>query len=361
MAKKNHFYWLDWMRFIAAFMVVVCHARGYNWVEWGGLPKVDQTPIIKLFFAATRAGREWVVIFFVLSGFLVGGGVISRCLSGTFNLRLFVIDRFSRIWVPLVPSLFLTLGVALYCGLPHSSIDLLGNLFALQGVCFKNFGHNEPLWSLSYEVWFYVLIGAIGVILSRELQGRVVAVFVILISCIVFTRLSPDFLYCWLLGAFCFFLISERKRPGLVVISIIIAVFGALISQLQSDTLSVSKSHLIDALPGRNVACLIESTGIGILIASICRQQPSSDLWIKLDRFGTSMAAFSYTLYLTHYPILGLWEHFIPQRSPNFNLLSFVIFVAKICSCLLVGWLLYLPFEAKTPSVRAWMKRIWSA
>jgi peptidoglycan/LPS O-acetylase OafA/YrhL len=35
MKNKKHFYWLDWMRFIAAFMVVICHSRGYNWVEGG--------------------------------------------------------------------------------------------------------------------------------------------------------------------------------------------------------------------------------------------------------------------------------------------------------------------------------------
>jgi peptidoglycan/LPS O-acetylase OafA/YrhL len=130
MENKKHFYWLDWMRFIAAFMVVICHSRGYNWVEWGSLSKVDQTTLIKLFFASTRAGLEWVIIFFVLSGFLVGGGVISRCLKGAFDLRLFAIDRVSRIWVPLIPALLITLGVAHYCGLPASLGDLLGNAFA---------------------------------------------------------------------------------------------------------------------------------------------------------------------------------------------------------------------------------------
>ena len=94
---KKHFYWLDWMRFIAAFMVVVCHSRGYNWVDWGSLPRVDHTALIRWFFAVTRAGLEWVVVFFVLSGFLVGGGVIRRSLDRTFDVRLFAIDNIANL------------------------------------------------------------------------------------------------------------------------------------------------------------------------------------------------------------------------------------------------------------------------
>jgi peptidoglycan/LPS O-acetylase OafA/YrhL len=361
MENKKHFYWLDWMRFVAAFMVVVCHSRGFNWVEWVSLSKIDQTPLIKLFFAGTRAGGEWVVVFFVLSGFLVGGGVISKCLKGIFDLRLFVIDRVSRIWVPLIPALLLTLGVALYCRLPVSVKDLVGNTLALQGVFFRNFGHNEPLWSLSYEVWFYIMIGTVGVILSGKTKSQTGTAFMLLLGFMVFTRLSSDFLHCWLLGAFCFFLVSEKKRYGLVLTAVILALLGAGISQLQADSLSVSKSHLMNILPGRNIACLIESAGIGLLIASICKLQPSSSILVKIDRIGTLLASFSYTLYLTHYPILNLWEHFIPERSPSITAVSFAIFIAKIVSCLLVGLLLYLPFEAKTPAVRAWMKKAWPA
>jgi peptidoglycan/LPS O-acetylase OafA/YrhL len=100
----------------------------------------------------------------------------------------------------------------------------------------------------------------------------------------------------------------------------------------------------------------MESAGIGLLIASICRVEPTTQTMIRVDKLGTTLAAFSYTLYLTHYPILNLWEHFVPERSPSFTSVSFAIFMAKICSCLLAGWLLYIPFEANTPRVRAWMR-----
>lgn len=351
---------MDWMRFIAALMVVVCHSRGYNWVEWGSLSHEAQTPLIKLFFAGTRAGLEWVIVFFVLSGFLVGGGVISRCLKGTFEFRLFIIDRISRIWVPLIPSLLLSLGIALFCGLPAPLLDLLGNALALQGLFFKNFGHNEPLWSLSYEVWFYVLIGSAGVLMTPSPSRRVICFFILTVGFAVFTRLSANFLNCWLLGAFSYFLVSDRKRPALLLFSLFLALCGTVISQLQADTLSLSKNSWMSLLPSRNIATLIESAVIGLLIASICKVQPSSQMMLRVEKQGTIWAAFSYTLYLTHYPILGLWEHFVPERSPSFTLGSVVTFMAKICSCLLVAWLVYLPFEAKTSMLRAWMRKRWA-
>ena len=99
--EKEHLHWLDWLRFTAALMVVMVHARGANWVEWGRLEETSRTKLVAVFFALTRTGSEWVTVFFVLSGFLVGGKVLERVAKGTFDLRVYAIDRFSRIWVPL--------------------------------------------------------------------------------------------------------------------------------------------------------------------------------------------------------------------------------------------------------------------
>ena len=102
---RQHFWWLDWVRFAAAFMVVATHARGSTWVEWGRLPSANQTNPAAVFFALTRAGTEWVTVFFVLSGFLVGGKVLEQVRDGTFSSRDYAFDRISRIWIPLIPAL----------------------------------------------------------------------------------------------------------------------------------------------------------------------------------------------------------------------------------------------------------------
>jgi peptidoglycan/LPS O-acetylase OafA/YrhL len=117
---KRHLYWLDWLRFTAALMVVACHARGGNWVEWGRLDDACQTNFNYVFFAATRAGFEWVIVFFVLSGFLVGGKVLERVGNSTFDVLAYAVDRTSRIWMPLIPALLLTAGIGGYLGHPIS-------------------------------------------------------------------------------------------------------------------------------------------------------------------------------------------------------------------------------------------------
>ncbi len=63
-----------------------------------------------------------VVVFFVLSGFLVGGAVIERARGGKAFMRNYLIDRTSRIYVVLVPTIllmffFVALGRSLFGGL----------------------------------------------------------------------------------------------------------------------------------------------------------------------------------------------------------------------------------------------------
>lgn len=40
--NRGHLYWLDWLRFVAAFMVVAIHARGNTWVEWEASPSLHK-------------------------------------------------------------------------------------------------------------------------------------------------------------------------------------------------------------------------------------------------------------------------------------------------------------------------------
>lgn len=357
---KKHFYWIDWLRFIAAFMVVVCHVRGHHWMDYANLDKASHTFAIKSCFAFTRAGLEWVVVFFVLSGFLVGGGSISKVLERRFNVLNFTIDRATRIWIPLIPAFALSALVGSVCGIPISVSTLLGNIFAMQGLFSDVFAHNAPLWSLSYEIWFYILIGAIGITLTYSLYTRVSGIILLFISLSVFTRLNAALLGCWLLGAFSWFLISDRKKLGLLIVGLCIGLLGMLLSQLQADSLSFSRNYLFTLLPSRDVASLIESLGIGFLIASICTIVPTGTKMTNFEETGTKLAAWSYTLYLTHFPVLMLIEHFYPARYHAISLTTILLFIVKVAACMLTAWLLYLPFEARTPHIRGWLRERFS-
>lgn len=104
---KVHYYWLDALRFIAAFMVLLSHARNTFFPAFGDLP-VEQHNIFSMAFTLfCRMGHEAVIVFFVLSGFLVGGRGFERIKDGSMNVGSYAIDRFARICPP--PSSYLVL------------------------------------------------------------------------------------------------------------------------------------------------------------------------------------------------------------------------------------------------------------
>ena len=310
---KGHLYWLDWLRFTAAFMVVAIHSRGGTWVEWGRLAGASQTKLAALFFAVTRAGTECVLVFFVLSGFLVGGKMIERLEAGRFSLRDYAIDRVSRIWVPLVPALIWSAIVAYWVGKPVSWVGFGGNLLGLQVVLFRNFAENIPLWSLAYEIWFYFLAGSAAVWLLAGTRGRIGATIGLALSFAVFTRLGAEFLFAWMLGAMTYWLCSRPRQVLLAIAGVGLMGSGYLCSQLRSATVSVDTSSWVRYAPPAGVATLILSLGLALVLPYLTRLKPKSRLGNSLNALGGKLAAFSYTLYLTHYPALYIWERSLPE------------------------------------------------
>lgn len=355
--SDEHLYWLDWLRFIAAFLVVAIHARGANWVEWSRLVEASQTKPVAIFFALTRAGTECVLVFFVLSGFLVGGKLIERVAGGTFDLRSYTIDRISRIWVPLVPALIWSGLVAYWVGKTVSWRIFGGNLLGLQVVLFPSFGENIPLWSLAYEIWFYILAGAAALWIMAASRGRIWAGFALAVAFAVFTRLGVEFLFAWLMGAMTYWLCKHPRKLALASIGCGLICFGFINSQLRTATVSVDTSSWLRFMPTAEVATIILGLGMALVLPFLIQLKPQSELGRRVDRLGGRLAAFSYTLYLTHYPALYVWEHYLPERHAVIDFGSCGLYGLRIVSCVLLAWLLYLPFEKQTERVRRFMKK----
>lgn len=356
--SQEHLYWLDWLRFTAALMVVAIHSRGGTWLEWGRLAEASQTKIVAAFFALTRAGSEWVLVFFVLSGFLVGGKVIERLGAGTFSLRDYIIDRFSRIWVPLVPALIWSAIVGLWLGKPVSWCDLGGNLLGLQGGLFPNFAANQPLWSLGYEIWFYFLAGGVAVWLTAGTRGRIGAGLALALGFMVFTSMKADFLFAWVLGASTYWLCHRPRQLGLAIAGVGLMALGYVGSELRTATVSVNTSGWLQFAPSAKVATLILSLGIALVLPFLTQLKPGTKLGNSLNNLGGNLAAFSYTLYLTHCPTLYVWEHFLPERHETMDGVSMMLYLCRISSCVVFAWLCYLPFEKQTGRLRQWLRKI---
>ena len=90
--KKIYFPNLNGLRFIAAFMVIVHHVEQFK--SLFGLENVfHESPFISI------VGKLGVVLFFVLSGFLITYLLlVEEEVTGTISIKSFYIRRFLRIW-----------------------------------------------------------------------------------------------------------------------------------------------------------------------------------------------------------------------------------------------------------------------
>lgn len=66
--------WLDLIRYVAALLVVVGHFRTNLFLNYNDLLLSQQSIMMQWAYCMTSLAHACVLIFFVLSGYLVGGG-----------------------------------------------------------------------------------------------------------------------------------------------------------------------------------------------------------------------------------------------------------------------------------------------
>ena len=352
--KTGRLPWLDWLRFLAAFAVLLMHVRGVAFVEYGALPVEQRNPLLASVFLLARFGREAVLLFFVLSGFLVGGRLFDRAVTGEFRALDYSLDRASRIFIPLLPALALTIVAAWLMHQPVGWLDGVANVIGLQEVLAPALRQNDPLWSLSFEIWFYVLGGC----LAWLVQAQRLALFPALLfiaSLGVFTELGGSFLFCWLVGA-----VAWRIRPrqflwAAMGCGLVLVAAGSLMIQLNRDTALFDKADLKGWLPETPYARLVLASGYAMVIQHLILRPAMGGLkWF--ERFGGKLAAASYTLYLTHYPVLALLKYWGWQPSSRIDLRSLGRFLGVMSLTLVVTWLFYFLFESRTAAARRWAR-----
>jgi peptidoglycan/LPS O-acetylase OafA/YrhL len=150
--SKRESVWLDLVRALAAFMVIVDHA-----------PSIFDMPY------APRFGHQAVVVFFVLSGY-----VISNVADTRENRFLdFAAARLSRLWSVLIPALVLTVVCDFvgrhfgnpieYIGVPADHIVIrlgLVTTFLSESWISAQPLSNGVVWSLAAEFWYYAAFAA---------------------------------------------------------------------------------------------------------------------------------------------------------------------------------------------------------
>jgi peptidoglycan/LPS O-acetylase OafA/YrhL len=356
---------LDFARWSAALLVVLGHVRGLWCVEYSSLQ--NKSLLLKVFYLFTGFGPEAVMVFFVLSGYLVGGGALLKLRAGTYSAGDYFISRFSRIYTVLLPALVCG-GILDWLGLQYfnrtgiytNSPSLLlnfsltatldratffGNMANLQGILTSTFGSNSPLWSLAFEWWYYCLFGLILELHRRKGSDPLFWVFASAVLLALIALPGPLLLYMviWGVGV-----LAASLDPGRFKISpYLAAVLFALL-------LTGARLFHVGSMYTRFVPNLLLAAGFSLLIISL--RNRSYPVFHRLA-FHKFMADFSYTIYLMHVPLLVFITAII---SSDFGVSFFVqptplVFLIMAAILLLVYVVLYLfsqMTERFTPNIK---------
>jgi peptidoglycan/LPS O-acetylase OafA/YrhL len=163
--NKTHNYTIDLLRFLAAFIVVLFHlnqpiAYVDNWYR-----------------NLVKYGWVGVPVFFVISGFCIMLAV-AHSKSGADFLRRRFFRIFPAYWCSLVVVLLAAVFQKLYIGynsilnIPASPSHILANITLLTWPFNKIPTINWVYWSLTCEVFFYLVVG-LALLFERRFTGLI--------------------------------------------------------------------------------------------------------------------------------------------------------------------------------------------
>jgi peptidoglycan/LPS O-acetylase OafA/YrhL len=271
-----------------------------------------------------------VTTFFVASGFMICISVFRhRNDDGAFRSAAFAEARILRIYPPLIAAILLTIAVYLTIagfGLHGAESYRLGGetdvvrervafewnvlpstFFLLYGT-FPNapapINMDGPLWTLGFEWWFYVL----AFVFARLWNGLTLSTVVPFLAGVYIVLTNHDVFFIWFLviwlggfvlgGAYLSGVLFRLSWRAIALLAFAVLATAAIIGRKYLIT------DLLDpfgAPHGKRIwACVGLLIAVGIAAAIRARRDWRIPSWI------TGLAAFSYTLYVVHYPLLLL-------------------------------------------------------
>ncbi len=308
--------YLDCCRFLAAVLVVASHFPSHGLI--GAAPD-------HWWF---NLGRESVVVFFVLSGFVIAY-TTERKNTG---LRDYCIARCTRIYSVVLPLLLLGVGAAAFLlltgqaapqqfyqfGKPWLYLPLhllfMGELWALNEVP----PLLAPYWSLGYEVWYYVLFGA-----AFYLRGmrRVVAVSSLLLL------VGPKLwllLPVWLAGVAAY----HWQKTHTIARPLALAGWCATLALLVAFKLAGldvtlralgQASWPFPGLPLKSADRFLPDYLVCVLVVLnfLCAKSAGFMALLRIETPVRALASYTFTLYLVHTVVMQLWIGVYPHRRSD--------------------------------------------
>lgn len=351
------------LRGLCAIEVAAAHLRAEF---FPGLRGMADPPLVYQALAFfTGFAHQAVVLFFLISGWLVGGSLLGK-MGRPQALQAYAIDRLSRLWTVLIPTFMLMLLFGVLAGelIPntidysransYSLLSFAGNLAGLQTVTMAPFGGNFPLWSLANETWYYVMFPLLLVLMTASGPARrATAMLSLVLIALALPYGMTLYFLVWLLGA-----IFSRVRVDCSNAArwLMLVVFGALAVYFRLT------GYNDDMRAASFLQDIVYSLAFLLFLSSMhMKADPASPPLARLRTGATFFAEFSFTLYVFHIPLIRLMQHVGLKVWGGYRLspadwTDYGIYFSLLGALLVLSYGSYLLFESHTPKVRRWLK-----
>lgn len=344
---------LDGIRGLAALFVVLNHIFER---AWPGYPGANHAP----FWAAWMIyGRFAVIMFIALSGFSLGLG---PARSG-WRFKSIATYAHRRVW-RILPPYWAALGFSLVMtwyvlAQPHLPVPN-GKSVVVYGLLVQDVfavgNPNRAFWSIAIEAQLYVLLPLL-LLLVRRVSARamvgLVAVIVVTIGVLgphvalmntALVKFTPDLAVLFAVGLLASGIVTAgehtRSRPW---------AGYALAATMPVVALMVVKGSVWSNL---NLFWLdlAWAPAIGCFLTAVATSRPRFVVRFLDSRMPRSLGSCSYSLYLTHLPIViavsyGLVLGRVAAGTPAFFVLAAILLPVTVCFARLFAAAFELPFQ----------------
>lgn len=331
----------DFARGISAQAVVLGHALNIF------VPGIFMVPGQRVFYMQSFA----VIIFFVLSGFLITSALLKKKSQPSFTFGSYLIDRIARVVYPLLPAVLLitvfdflffhgstklpfirvilnpqTIAGNFLLLFNHPILAELAPRLHMPWLSVDPVGSAAPLWSVVAEWWIYVAFGLLAFIAIRRLKPGVgsiaLLVFAIAVPLGYMAKGGYESL-AWIIGMLYALAATHlRKLPGVFhALIALTATAGFLAALYYGDqnlhaascigTASVAFCHLYFWQSGRKKPVTAQAADAVVPAEASAAAQPgwrwAGSQWF--NRLSVFLSSFSYSLYLIHFSVITyLWS-----------------------------------------------------
>ena len=308
--------YLDFVRLSAAIAVVVTHLIQYALIPSAWLALVPDL------------GREAVIVFFVLSGYLIAYIAEEKYHTA----KPYIVSRATRLYSVALPVLLLafiadSLGMMLFDGSYSHSYQyerfyfyipfhllFLGEVWTIAERPFSA----DPYWSLSFEAWYYVWFATLFYFSGWR---RIVLFF--LVAVIVGYQhwlLFP----IWLSGVSLYYL-KDRWRPTVSLARIGMLVSVSIVLFLEYSGLDKTLWQLgVATWPFPNLPqgstdqyMLDYVICVCALMHLFCARHAALKLPEFIAGILSALAAYTFTLYLIHTVVMQFWRNNLDYDNNN--------------------------------------------